>query len=41
MEDVLILYAARTPIGSFLGSIYSLSAPELGAVALKSALERG
>jgi acetyl-CoA C-acetyltransferase len=41
MQDVLILSAARTPIGSFLGSLSSLSAPELGAVALKSALERG
>jgi acetyl-CoA C-acetyltransferase len=41
MDDVLILSAARTPIGSFLGSLSSLSAPELGAVALKSALERG
>ena len=41
MEDVLILSAARTPIGSFVGSLSSLSAPELGAVALKSAMERG
>ncbi len=41
MNDVLILSAARTPIGGFLGSLSSLSAPELGAIALKAALERG
>ena len=40
MNDVLILSAARTPIGSFLGSLSSLSASELGAQALKACLER-
>lgn len=40
MNDVLILSAARTPIGSFLGSLSSLTAPQLGSVALKAALER-
>lgn len=41
MNDVLILSAARTPIGSFLGSLATLTAPQLGAVAVKAALERG
>ncbi|HUM00764.1 MAG TPA: thiolase family protein [Thermoanaerobaculia bacterium] len=40
MNDVLILSAARTPIGSFLGSLSSLSAPQLGSIAIKTALER-
>lgn len=37
MQDIVILSASRTPIGSFQGSLSQLSAPELGAVALKSA----
>ena len=40
MQDVLILSAARTPIGGFLGSFSSLTAPALGTIALKAALER-
>ena len=40
MRDVVIVGAARTPIGSFLGSLASVSAPRLGAVAIKAALER-
>ena len=40
MRDVVIVGAARTPIGSFLGSLSSLSAPQLGAVAIKGALAR-
>ncbi len=40
MRDVVIVGAARTPIGSFLGSLASLSAPKLGSVAIKAALER-
>ena len=40
MRDVVIVGAARTPIGSFLGSLASLPAPKLGAVAIKAALER-
>src|SRR5215207_5596277 len=36
----VIVAAARTPIGKFLGSLSSLSAPELGAVAIRAALER-
>ena len=40
MNDVLILSAARTPIGSFLGSLSSLPAPKLGSVAIATALDR-
>ncbi len=38
--DVVILGAARTPIGAYLGGLSSLSAPQLGAVAIRCALER-
>jgi acetyl-CoA C-acetyltransferase len=38
--DVFIVSAARTPIGSYLGALSSLSAPRLGAVAIRAALER-
>ncbi len=40
MEQVYILSAARTPIGSFQGAYSEISAPKLGAVAIKAALER-
>jgi len=36
----VILSAARTPIGSFGGALSTLKAPELGAIAIKAALER-
>ena len=39
MKDIVILGGARTPIGSFLGSLSSLTAPKLGSVAIKCALE--
>ena len=39
-REVVIVGAARTPIGAFLGSLSSLPAPRLGAVAIKAALER-
>jgi acetyl-CoA C-acetyltransferase len=39
-QDVFILSAARTPIGSFLGSLSTLPAHALGAAAIKSAVER-
>ncbi len=35
-----IISSARTPIGSLLGSLSDLSAPQLGAVAIKAAVER-
>ena len=39
-QDVVIVSAARTPVGSFLGALSSLPAHELGAVAVGAALER-
>lgn len=40
MRDVFIIGAARTPIGSFLGSLSSLPAPKLGAAAIAEAIAR-
>ena len=40
MRDVVIVGAARTAIGSFLGSLAGVQAPKLGATAIKAALER-
>ena len=39
-ESIYILGAARTPVGSFQGSLASQSAPELGAHAIAAALAR-
>lgn len=39
-RDVVIVGAARTPIGAFQGALSSLSGPQLGAIAIKAALER-
>ena len=41
MTDVVIVSAARTAIGKFNGSLTKIPAPELGAIAIRSALERG
>ncbi len=40
MKDVVIISAVRTPIGKFQGSLKSLSAPRLGALVVKAAVER-
>ena len=40
MRDVVIVAAARTPIGSFLSSLAPVSATALGGIAIKAALER-
>ena len=40
MTDVVIAGAARTPIGAFNGALSSVSASDLGAAAIKAALER-
>lgn len=40
MKEVVIVSAARTPIGSFLGSLSTVSATKLGAIAIKGALEK-
>src|SRR2546423_5071164 len=39
MREIVILGAARTPIGSFLGTLSALSAPRLGSIAIKCAME--
>ncbi len=39
-QDIVIVSYARTPIGSFLGSLSGISAPKLGAIAIKGALEK-
>merc|ERR1712029_232684 len=38
LKDVVIVAAARTPVGSFNGSLKKLTAPELGSFAIKGAL---
>ena len=39
-NEVVIVSAARTPIGSFLGSLSTVEATDLGAVAIKGALNK-
>ena len=39
-KKVAIVSAVRTPIGSFLGALSTVSATELGAVAIKGALDK-
>jgi len=40
MEDVVIISGVRTPIGKFQGSLEGLSAPQLGAIAVREAVKR-
>jgi acetyl-CoA C-acetyltransferase len=40
MSDIVIVSAARTPVGSFNGALSSLAASALGTIAIKAALER-
>ncbi len=39
-SEIVIVSAARTPVGSFNGALSSLPAHDLGAIAIKAALER-
>lgn len=39
-DPIVIVSAARTPIGGLLGDFANLTAPDLGAVAIKAAVER-
>src|SRR5262245_26320452 len=39
-DPVVIVGAARTPMGVFMGDLKSVTAPELGAVAIRAAVER-
>ncbi len=40
MQEVVLLSGIRTPIGAFGGALASLSAPKLGSVAIRAALEK-
>jgi acetyl-CoA C-acetyltransferase len=40
MEKIYITSAVRTPVGSFMGTLSSLSAPKLGAIAIKEAVSK-
>jgi acetyl-CoA C-acetyltransferase len=40
MDDIVIVSAARTPVGSFNGALSSLQAHNLGAIALQAAMAR-
>jgi len=39
-KKVVIVSAVRTPIGSFMGALSTVTAPQLGAAAIKGALEK-
>ena len=39
-DPVVIVSVARTPLGGFQGDLASLTTPQLGAVAIKAAVER-
>ena len=39
-DSVVIVAGARTPMGGFMGSLSSVSAPELGAIAIEEAVKR-
>jgi acetyl-CoA C-acetyltransferase len=40
MDDIVILSAVRTPIGAFRGALASVPAPQLGAAAVRGAVEQ-
>src|ERR687891_1727914 len=40
-DPIVIVSAARTPMGGFQGELRSVAAPELGAAAIRAAVERG
>ena len=40
MKEAVIVSAVRTPVGSYLGELSSLSSPKLGAIAIKEAINR-
>src|SRR5712691_4588519 len=39
-DPIVIVSAARTPMGAFLGELKGFAAPELGAAAIRAAVER-
>jgi acetyl-CoA C-acetyltransferase len=40
MKDIVIISAVRTPIGKFQGSLKSMTAPQLGALVVRAAVQR-
>ena len=40
-DPIVIVGAARTPMGGFQGDFKDVTAPELGAAAIRAAVERG
>jgi acetyl-CoA C-acetyltransferase len=40
MPEIVIVSAARTPMGGFQGDLSALTAPQLGAAAIRAAVER-
>lgn len=40
MENVVIVSAQRTPVGSFQGQLSTIAAPKLGSIAIKAAVEK-
>ncbi|MDO1511685.1 acetyl-CoA C-acyltransferase [Maribacter confluentis] len=40
MKEVVIVSAVRTPIGSFMGGLSTITAPRLGAIAIEGALQK-
>ncbi len=40
MQDTVVLSGVRTPIGAFQGALGTLTAPQLGSIAIKAALEK-
>ena len=40
LNEAVIISAARTPVGKFLGSLKGFSAPELGAIAVRESVKR-
>jgi len=40
MEDAVIVSAIRTPTGKFLGTLKSFTAPQLGALVVREAVNR-
>src|ERR1041385_2169848 len=40
LNEAVIISAARTPVGKFLGSLKSFSAPQLGAIVVRESVKR-
>src|SRR5215813_1370967 len=40
MKEIVIISAVRTPVGKFQGALKSMTAPQLGALVVKTAVER-